>query len=226
MKIQGEVLLKKGRDASARRYHPWIFSGAVQSSTDSLSDGDWVQVKSASGESIGFGHYQKGTITVRILSFEQSPPASDFYERKLVKAFQQRMVTHVVQPQTNAFRLVHGEGDGLSGLIIDLYYGVAVMQAHSPGFFRDRKIVGEALKKGLPDFVQAVYFKDQNNAAESAQSAYLLGMGVVPHVIMEHGRKFLVDWETGQKTGFFLDQRENRRLLGEYANGAQVLNTF
>ncbi len=222
MVIQGEVILKKGRDASVRRFHPWVFSGGVQSVAGKLKDGDWVCVKSSSGGVLGYGHYQKGTITVRMLSFSEAPPSSDFFADRFSQAIRQRMITHVANAETNSFRLVHGEGDGLSGLIVDLYHGVAVMQAHSPGFHSDRGLGADALTNALPDWVQAVYFKD----SAGQDSGYLKGMGVIPHVILEHGNRFYVDWETGQKTGFFLDQRENRKLLGEFVKGARVLNTF
>jgi 23S rRNA (cytosine1962-C5)-methyltransferase len=226
MKIQGCVILKKGRDASPKRFHPWIFSGAIHLMEGKPSDGDWVEVKDASKNTLGFGHYQQGTITVRLLTFSKEPPGEHIYTEKITRAYQQRIVTRVISETTNCFRLVNGEGDGLPGLIIDVYNGAAVMQAHSAGFHNDRQLIVEALRKSLPMDVHSIYYKSLNPSQGKAGSEYLLGMSALPHVATEHGSKFYVDWEEGQKTGFFLDQRENRRLLGEMSKGANVLNTF
>lgn len=142
MEIQGQVTLKKGREASARRFHPWIFSGAIQSVEGDPPNGAWVGVKDASGNVLGHGHFQKGTITVRLLSFSANPPMADFYGDRIGEAWLQRTNTGVAGQSTNCYRLVHGEGDGLSGLIIDWYHGVAVIQAHSAGMHNDRGIYG------------------------------------------------------------------------------------
>ena len=226
MKIQGEVILKKGREASARRFHPWIFSGAIHSVEGNPQDGDWVEVKDDSKQTLGFGHYQKGTITVRLFSFSTNPPNERLYTDKLTKALHQRIVTKVKNDLTNCYRLVHGEGDGLPGLIIDLYNGVAVMQAHHLGIHRDRQLIADALKEVFSEDVHSIYYKNMGTPHGKNESEYLLGMTGVPHVVMEHGQKFYVDWEEGQKTGFFLDQRENRKLVGEISKGSKVLNTF
>lgn len=227
MNIQGRIILKPGRDHSMKRFHPWVFSGAIQKITGELKDGDWVEVADSTSKTLGFGHYQKGTITVRVISFGAIPPGDTIYRSKLKEAFLQRQQTNVITAFTNAFRLVHGEGDGLPGLIIDMYNDVAVIQAHSLGMYRDRALISEAIKTILFDEygheVTAVYFKSMTDKSESE---YLLGMAAVPHVVLENGNKFYVDWEEGQKTGFFLDQRENRKLLGEMAKGKTVLNTF
>lgn len=223
--IQGTIVLKQGRDHSAKRFHPWIFSGAIQSATETLQDGDWVEVMDARKTTVGFGHYQKGTITVRMVMFGSKPQA-DLYEVKLKKALQVRTQAAVISDQTNAYRLIHGEGDGLPGLIIDVYHDVAIIQAHSAGMQRDRALIAAAVNTTLTDAGfknTAVYFKSMQ---EKTASEYLMGMAAVPHVVLEHGNKFLIDWEEGQKTGFFLDQRENRKLLGEMAKGKTVLNTF
>ena len=225
MEIQGIVELKKGREASARRFHPWIFSGAIQSVTGNPSEGGWVEVKDASKQTLGFGHYQRGTITVRLFLFSKTPPTEKLYVEKLTKALHQRIVTKVKGELTNCYRLVHGEGDGLPGLIIDMYNGVAVIQAHHLGIHNDRKLIAQALKEALSDAVNSVYFKSIATAQVN-ESEYLLGMTGVPHVVLEHGQKFYVDWEEGQKTGFFLDQRENRKRVGEMSKGLKVLNTF
>lgn len=226
MKIQGQVILKKGRDASARRFHPWIFSGAILSTEGTLHDGDWVEVKDASKNTVGFGHFQKGTITVRLLSFAPDTPDENPYKEKIVNAFNQRVSTKVISDLTNCYRLVHGEGDGLPGLIIDLYNGAGVIQAHSAGMHRDRQLIVDALKEGLLNRIQSIYYKSQNTLPGDFENEYLMGKGTVPHEILEHGNKFYVDWEIGQKTGFFLDQRENRKLLGDLAKDLKVLNTF
>jgi len=226
MEIQGQVILKKGREASARRFHPWIFSGAIQSIEGDPPSGTIVSVADATGNVLGYGHFQKGTISVRLLSFSSQPPGPDFFEGKIGAALQQRINTGVVSQATNAYRLVHGEGDGLPGLIIDMYNGVAVIQAHSAGFHYDRMLVRDALVQTLKSDLSAVYYKGMTAGDGKSESEYLHGMGVLPHIVLEHGNKFQVDWETGQKTGFFLDQRENRRLLGTLAPGRTMLNTF
>ncbi len=226
MNIKGTIILKQGRDHSVKRLHPWVFSGAIQQTTDGLKDGDWVEVQDVSKKTLGFGHYQKGTITVRIVWFGAVPPGNSVYRSKIKVAIAQRMATQVVSEYTNAFRLVHGEGDGLPGLIIDIYHDVAVVQAHSAGMHLDRNLISDAIKMTLEEkgfSVSAVYYK---SLSEKSQSEYLLGMAGVPHIVLEHGNKFYVDWEEGQKTGFFLDQRENRKLLGDMSKDKTVLNTF
>ena len=226
MKIQGTISLKQGRDHSIKRFHPWVFSGAIQHVSDELNEGDWVEVMDVSKKTIGYGHYQKGTITVRVVWFGAVPPGDSVYRSKIMVAFQQRQETHVITESTNASRLVHGEGDGLPALIVDIYNDVAIVQAHSVGMHRDRHLICEAIKRTLEEngmTVSAVFYK---SLLEKSQSEYLLGMAGVPHIVLEHGNKFYVDWEEGQKTGFFLDQRENRKLLGELCRNKNVLNTF
>ncbi|MBS1951564.1 MAG: 23S rRNA (cytosine(1962)-C(5))-methyltransferase [Cytophagales bacterium] len=226
IKITASVILKHGREASVKRFHPWVFSGALQTIEGEPHEGDWVEVKDFKKKTLGFGHYQKGTITVRLLSFSAEMPNEKIYSEKITRAFRQRLLTHVINEQTNCFRLVHGEGDGLPGLIIDVYNGIAVMQAHSLGMHRDKEWIVNALCQNLPESVQAVYYKSQNTLNAKTENEYLLGMAATPHLITEHGNKFYVDWEEGQKTGFFLDQRENRKLLGQLSSGKSVLNTF
>lgn len=226
MDIQGQVTLKKGREASVRRFHPWIFSGAIQSIEGDPASGTMVSVRGVTGDVLGYGHFQNGTISVRLLTFSSQPPGLDFFVEKVEAALHQRINTGVVSQTTNCYRLVHGEGDGLPGLIIDMYNGVAVMQAHSAGFHNDRMLVRDALVRTLKDDLSAVYYKGMSAGDGKSESEYLHGMGTIPHIILEHENKFLVDWETGQKTGFFLDQRENRRLLGTLSAGRTMLNTF
>lgn len=217
------INLRKGREASLLRKHPWVFSGAIESISGSPQDGDWVTVVSSDKKTIGAGHYQKGTIAVRILRFGESFPDLHFYPEKIKVAFDQRRATGVFTDKTNAFRLVHGEGDGLPGLIVDYYHGVAVVQAHSRGYWNDRELLLHALTANAG--AQTIYFQPAYGK-NTEKGSYLHGLGAVPHVVAEHGHKFLVDWETGQKTGFFLDQRDNRNLLSTYAHGRKVVNTF
>jgi 23S rRNA (cytosine1962-C5)-methyltransferase len=230
MTITGKVILKKDRDQSVMRKHPWIFSGGIARTDDSLTDGDWAEVCNDKGQTIAFGHFQQGSITVRILTFGTSAPGVHFYIEKFTEALSLRSASMLPSTTTNAFRLIHGEGDGLPGLIIDVYNGVAVVQAHSAGMHQDRMTITSALRDVLGQSLQAVYYKSRatlpGKFKEVQQDGYLLGMGVVPHVISEYDHKFYVDWEEGQKTGFFLDQRENRRLLAYFSHDKNVLNTF
>lgn len=228
--ITGQLTLKKGKEHSIQRFHPWIFSGAIAKMGGGVIDGCWVSVLDATGKILGHGHYQNGSIAVRILSFDQEPPTEDLYIQKISAAYALRQRAGVISAETNAFRLIHGEGDGLPGLIVDYYEGIAVMQAHSIGMHTDRMKIAEALQHVLNEKLNAVYYKSKatlpGKLRDAQHDGYLSGMSAVPHVILEHGNKFYVDWEEGQKTGFFLDQRENRKLLGEFSAGKKVLNTF
>ncbi|HYG17385.1 MAG TPA: class I SAM-dependent rRNA methyltransferase, partial [Ohtaekwangia sp.] len=175
-------------------------------------------------------HYQQGSIAIRILSFGATVLAESFWEEKIDAAVAVRRSASLPSADTLAFRLIHGEGDGLPGLIVDYYAGAAVMQAHSVGMHLSRAAIAEALQKVLGKELQVIYYKSQSTLPGKMRDAemneYLCGMGVVPHVITEYGNKFYVDWEEGQKTGFFLDQRENRRLLADFSRGKKVLNAF
>ncbi|MBL7852311.1 MAG: class I SAM-dependent rRNA methyltransferase [Cyclobacteriaceae bacterium] len=226
MDIQGQVLLKRGREASARRFHPWIFSGAVHAVQGDPADGDWVSVADAGGNRLGYGHYQRGTITVRLLSFQAEPPADSLYRDRIADALRMRSATGVISEATNCYRLIHGEGDGLTGLIVDFYNGVLIIQPHSLGMYNDRVKIGEALRDVYGGSAKAIYLKGMAAGEGKSPSEYLYGLAAVPHIVMEHGNSFQVDWESGQKTGFFLDQRENRRILGSLSKGRSVLNTF
>ncbi len=220
MNISGKVVLKQGREVSIRRFHPWIFSGGVLRKEGTVQDGDWVEVDDWKGTPLGFGHFQNGSIALRVLHFGKDFPPPDFYHQKIQQAFQLRKNIEIISGDTNSYRLVHGEGDGLPALIVDVYNRVAVVQSHSEGMHRDRHLIASAIADSIQ--VDSVFYKSQ--AGENAE--YLFGSGQVPHEILEHGNKFLVDWEQGQKTGFFLDQRENRKLVAEYSSGKKVLNTF
>lgn len=229
MTIAGKIVLKKGKEISIERKHPWVFSGAIQKTEGALTDGCWVEVADVKGSTLGFGHYQNGSIAVRMLSFGTKYPPTDFWNRKLNDAIKLRRAMNLPSPATNAFRLIHGEGDGAPGLIIDYYDGAIVMQAHSVGMHNDQVEISSAIQEVLGRDLKSIYYKSQSTLPGKEQTRrdeYIFGMGVVPHVINEYGNKFYVDWEDGQKTGFFLDQRENRKLVGEFSAGRRVLNTF
>ena len=230
------VILKRGRDESLRRFHPWVFSGAVATIQGSPAEGDVVAVYSAEGQYLAAGHYQVGSIAVRILSFDEDPTASDFWKNSLAKAVEMRRAVGLdcfSASDTNCFRLVHGEGDGLPGLIIDWYDGVCVLQAHSVGMFRAKAQICAALQEVLGDSLKAVYDKSSGTAPFKAGLELVDGylyrredFSASETAVCENGRKFIVNWEEGQKTGFFLDQRDNRALVGKYAAGRHVLNLF
>ena len=242
-----KVFLKHGRDESLRRFHPWVFSGAVAQVQGNPAEGDIVGVYSAEGQFLASGHWQVGSIAVRILSFDADPTAPDFWVNSIARALEVRKAVGLYSTgdapasglddagasQTTCFRLVHGEGDGLPGLIIDWYDGVCVMQAHSVGMFRAKMQICEALRTVFGDRLKAVYDKSSGTAPFKAGldlvDGYLWraeGFTASEAVVYENGRKFLVNWEEGQKTGFFLDQRDNRALVGKYAVGRRVLNLF
>lgn len=229
MEIAGKIILKKGKEHSIARFHPWVFSGAIQKMEGAITNGVWVEVADYKSGTLGFGHYQNGSIAVRILTFEKSKPSETFWSDRLKRAQQLRQSSSLPSEDTNAYRLIHAEGDGLPGLIIDIYDGVAIVQAHSLGMHLDRQKIAEALIAVLSDQCKAVYYRSQSTLPgnnDVFQNEYLHGMGVVPHIVLEHGNKYYVDWEEGQKTGFFLDQRENRKLLGNFCEHKKVLNTF
>ncbi|MFA6924453.1 MAG: class I SAM-dependent rRNA methyltransferase [Bacteroidales bacterium] len=225
MEIKSRIILKKRKEESLLRYHPWVFSGAVKSIEGNPANGDWVNVYSAKNNFLGAGHYQnKGSISVRILSFEECIPDIEFWKMKLSAAYKFRKEINLPSAETNSYRLVYGEGDGLPGLIIDVYAQTAVIQAHSAGIQNDRKLIAEALLKVMQEEINSVYFKSESSG--NSINEYLVGNLETPSIITENCNKFYVDWVNGQKTGFFIDQRENRNLLSKYSNGKKVLNTF
>jgi len=227
-----KVILKKGREDSLRRFHPWVFSGAVAQICGNPAEGDLVAVHSADGELIACGHYQIGSIAVRVLSFAGDPLSPDFWYNTISGALSVRRPL-LDSSDTTCFRLVHGEGDGLPGLIIDWYDGVCVLQAHSVGMFRAKSQICDALKRIFGDSLKAVYDKSSGTAPFKAGldlvDGYLYkapGFDSDSAVVLENGNKFVVNWCEGQKTGFFLDQRDNRFLVGKHSAGRHVLNLF
>ena len=240
-----KVILRKGREESLRRFHPWVFSGAIAEIQGNPAEGDLVAVHAADGSLLAYGHYQIGSIAVRVLSFDESALHPDFWEVMLSRALEVRVACglHATPDQsvtpdlignpTNCYRLVHGEGDNLPGLIIDYYDGVCVMQAHSVGMFRAKKQISDALQKVYGDDLKAVYDKSSGTAPFKAGLELIDGymyrrpdFSDDEQVVLENGHKFLVNWTEGQKTGFFLDQRENRALVGSLSKGRNVLNLF
>lgn len=223
------VFLKKGKEESLKRFHPWVFSGAIAKMDNGVEEGDIVAVYSYSGEFIAMGHFQIGSITVRVLDFVQRDIDADFFFNRLQKAFDLRKSIGLIRPDNNAFRLVHGEGDFLPGLVVDVYDRTAVVQAHSPGMHFARNIIAEALLRIADGLIKNVYYKSETTLPYKAQldpqNDYIVG-GFETNVAVENGLKFHVDWLKGQKTGFFVDQRDNRSLLEHYANGRSVLNMF
>ena len=230
-----KIILKKGREESLRRFHPWVFSGAIAQIVGQPAEGDVVGVFAHDGSFLAYGHYQIGSIAVRVLSFSgEDVLGPDFWTAMISRALKVRTAAGLTDAvDTNCFRLVHGEGDGLPGLIVDWYDGVCVMQAHSVGMFRAKTAICEALKTVFGDKLKAVYDKSSGTAPFKAGldlvDGYLFkseGFNDDEQLVLENGNKFLVNWTEGQKTGFFLDQRENRALVGKYSRGRNVLNLF
>ncbi|MCH5217473.1 MAG: class I SAM-dependent rRNA methyltransferase [Muribaculaceae bacterium] len=224
-----EIILKKGKEESLQRFHPWVFSGAIARVPSGIEKGEWVEVRAADGTLLGRGHYQIGSIAVRMLTFGSQPAGADLYEERLLNAFRLRQALGLIRPDNDCFRLVHGEGDFLPGLVVDIYGDTAVMQAHSPGMHRERSAIADALV-GLPDAkIRNVYYKSETTlpfmARLDPQNGYLIGR-YDGNIALENGLQFNIDWLKGQKTGFFLDQRDNRALLERYAAGREVLNMF
>lgn len=242
-----KLILRKGREESLRRFHPWVFSGAVAEIQGRPAEGDIVAVHASDGTLLAYGHYQIGSIAVRVLSFDDAALRPDFFEQRIAAALAMRRTVGLAGVSgaelvsgsagsvgvTNCYRLVHGEGDNLPGLIIDYYDGVCVMQAHSVGMFRSKNRICEALKAVYGPTLKAVYDKSSGTAPFKAGldlvDGYLYradSFNDDEQIVSENGHRFYVNWTSGQKTGFFLDQRENRALVGRYAAGRNVLNLF
>lgn len=224
-----QIRLRRGKEESLLRFHPWVFSGAIDKLPDNLDEGDKVTVADSRGNLIGTGHYQIGSITVRMLDFADTVIDKAFYTSRLSQALALRRALGVIRPDNTAFRLVHGEGDFLPGLVVDVYGHTAVLQAHSPGMHFDRDIIAECLTELEGAGIHNVYYKSETTLPFKAhldpQNEYIAG-GYEGDTAVENGLKFRIDWLKGQKTGFFVDQRDNRMLLEHYSQGRRLLNMF
>ena len=224
-----KIFLRRGKEESLKRFHPWIFSGAIANMDPEIEEGDIVSVYTSENKFIAVGHYQIGSIAVRILDFNERRIDETFFIERLEQAYQLRFSIGLIRPDNNAFRLVHGEGDFLPGLVVDIYDKTAVIQAHSPGMHYARNIIAEALVKIADGIVTNVFYKSETTlpykAQLNSQDGYIKG-DFDSNIAVENGLKFHVDWLRGQKTGFFVDQRENRSLLEHYAKDRSVLNMF
>lgn len=226
-----KIILKPKKEESLLRFHPWVFSGAIQKIVGRPMEGDVVDVYSSQNEYIATGHYQIGSIAVRVLSFEEEHPSASFWEKRIREAYLLRQALGVAgNPRNNTYRLVHGEGDCLPGLIVDIYDKTAVLQAHSVGMHLVREELARTIVKVMQGEVENVYYKSETTLPFKAnvgqEDGYLIGQCDNECLAMENGLKFHVDWLRGQKTGFFVDQRENRSLLEKYAKDRSVLNMF
>ncbi len=225
-----QVYLKRGKEESLLRFHPWVFSGAIQYADKDIEEGEIVRVLSNQGDFIAIGHYQIGSIAVRVLSFEDIPIDAAFWRSRLTSSLKMRQAIGIADnPDNNTYRLVHGEGDLLPGLVIDVYGKTAVMQAHSVGMHVCRMDIAQQLKMVMGDRLENIYYKSETTlpfkAGLGQENGFVYG-GSEDNIAVENGLKFHVDWLRGQKTGFFVDQRENRSLLEKFAKGKRVLNMF
>lgn len=223
------IKLRNGKDQSLKRFHQWIFSGAIARMDDGIAEGDIVRVVDSKEEFLATGHYQIGSIAVRVLSFTDIEINDSFWFSRLDKALQARRVCNIIRPDNNTYRLVHGEGDRLPGLIIDIYDNAAIIQAHSVGMHMQRKDIARQLRTLYGDKLTCIYYKSETTlpykADLSEESGFLYGKAS-DVVATENGLKFYIDWLKGQKTGFFIDQRDNRSLIEKYSQGKKVLNMF
>jgi 23S rRNA (cytosine1962-C5)-methyltransferase len=224
-----QIQLRKGKDESLRRFHPWVFSGAIQRMDEDIEEGEIVRVVTNTGDFIAVGHYQQGSIAVRVLSFSDVQIDDEFWHSRLLSALTMRHAIGIADnADNNTYRLVHGEGDNLPGLIIDVYGQTAVMQAHSIGMHLCRKQIARALVDVMDSRISHIYYKSETTLpfmTADDMNGFLYGNSD-DNIATENGLKFRVDWLKGQKTGFFVDQRENRSLLEHYAKGKRVLNMF
>ena len=228
--MQKSVILKRGKEESLLRFHPWVFSGAIADIKGEPDEGDVVDVYTHEGKWIAVGHIQVGSIAVRVLSFKQEKIDADFWQRRLSVAFEMRRSLGLTDREDhNIYRLVHGEGDNLPGLVIDVYGHTAVLQAHSVGMHCNRMDIADALMRVMGDRIKGIYYKSETTLPFKADidrgNGYIMG-GPTDDTPLEYGMKMPVDWISGQKTGLFIDQRENRALLEKYSKGRSVLNMF
>lgn len=225
-----KIILNKGKEFSLQRLHPWVFSGAIAKKDADLKDGDLVEVYTSKNEYLATGYYAGGSIAVRIISFTQTTIDEEFWFGKINKAFQYRQQLGILNGQTNVCRLFFGEGDGVPGLILDYYNGHVVFQAHSWGVYVQKENIVNAIKRALGASLKSVYDKSAETISkhftEKTANGYLFGKGEEEIIVKENGHLFKIDFINGQKTGFFIDQRDNRKLLGEYSKDKVVLNTF
>ena len=229
------LILHQNKTQAIKRFHPWVFSGAVKSKEGNPDQGDVVEVYSEKGEFLGIGHFGTGSVSARLFGFEKTASLNDLWKKRFQQAFALRKNIGLTESKTtNAYRLINAEGDGMPGLIIDWYNGTAVIQCHSKGMNAEKEKFVEILKEGYGDRLKAVYDKSAATLHHKAEAetanpnysdSYLYG-NLSEKIILENNHRFIVDWEKGQKTGFFLDQRDNRELLSKYASGKKVLNTF
>lgn len=222
------LTIAKGKEKFFDRRHPWIFSGAITTNTEKIEDGELVEVQDKQENFYGIGFFQAGSIAVRLISFERIEINQDFWNAKIQNAVDLRISLGLVSSENTICRLFHGEGDGVPGLVIDFYNGVAVIQSHAVGVFKSLEFITKALQFALGELLTAVYDKSSETLPQRivSENSYLFGTCETPHLAKENGQTFSIDWITGQKTGFFIDQRDNRSLLGKYSSGKKVLNTF
>lgn len=225
MNEQASVFLKPGKERPVQRFHPWIFSGAISKIIGKPANGEIVVIKDANGNFLAKGHYQNGSIAVRIISFEDTTIDQKFWDDKINQALQKRKIVGFPNERTNCFRLIHAEGDGLPGLIVDVYAQVAVVQCHSTGMYQEREYIAKAIMNTCSEFITAVYDKSAESLSLGEGNGFLIGDAEIS-AVFENGHAFKVDFKSGQKTGFFLDQRDNRSLLSMYSKNMKVLNTF
>ena len=226
-----KLYLAPGKEHSLQRRHPWVFSGAIRKADGEPSEGDIVEVYSSKREFLAMGHYAPGSIAVRIFSFEQTAPDDAFWKRKVQQAYDYRKRLGLIDnPNTDVYRLIYAEGDGVSGLVVDVYKDMAVVQTHTVGMYLVREQIAKALQEIYGNKLRAIYDKSAESlpakAPVAAVNGYLFGESAGGVVVIENENQFFVDWESGQKTGFFIDQRENRDLLARYVKDKLVLNTF
>ena len=224
-----KIILKPGKEESLLRHHPWVFSGAISQLPGDIEEGEYVEVYDSKGRHIATGHYQIGSIAVRILEFGDKKIENNFYDQRLASAYTMRKALGLIRSDNNSYRLVHGEGDFLPGLVVDIYGDTAVVQAHSPGIHYDRFKIAEALVSLPESNIKNIYYKSDTTLPYKANlgqvNEYIIGK-YDGSLALENGLQFNIDWLKGQKTGFFIDQRENRKLLESFSGGRNVLNMF